>query len=1045
LHILIAHTVLFAWSSAASLSPVIVNPTQQLATDPLDTAIDSLVLDEVRRALYYTTYGPPGSVIKVDLGSLARMAAIVLSDADGRPTASVLDPCGAALYLPTEGVPPTLVKVDLAAFQVVGRLQLTAEDGTKWAIAIDGPAEVLYLAATNGVDADGRARVNRIDLATFSRSATLALPPDLRSFAEAVVDALRGHLYMSEYRAGGGLVRVRTSDLSFAGAVEVPGAGLGITALMLDGPAGFLYVVSVDPADLATGSPSTISEVRLSDLTIPRTLHLSSACRSAVNGALDAANGFLYIMCQMIPSAIARVRLSDLSTSETLPLSTGEAMGGVMRLDSIGGEMWVGTYANPGMLIRLDLAAFQRSTVVQQYPSQPLGILFTALIDPVTNSLYLIGGTMPHTLARLRLPGLGMDRQVIFSAGEDYIYAGLVDSTAKFLYLASAAGLLRVRMQDMSRAGLLSLLPVGLDGDLDDISVVAATFGADQSVGFFGMFTVPGIVTRVNLRTFQRELTVTLGAGLPRLSACTYDKTLDSVFCCTYSTPKGMVIMLSAPDLQLRNTILLPQAQAWLLLTVGADYLVAVTYDYPVSVTRLQLHPGPIRAVATKELPGIVGAVSAGAYDAAANRIILATAEDPGVVLTMNATSLAVQGLLTVEGGNSKSMAFDPVSGDAFVALGDPPPALLRLPRSGVSDAVSTVVPAYGADNYIRASVVYNGHIFFGGGDRRAVVARVRLSDMSYAGSITLSAVDMLFDGTRVGRYGYFATLSAPGKIFRIDLESFAQGDVFAAPAFAGIAYFTSVLAHEATDMLYVGVSVKPSCIISVSITAAMHLRDTVYLPDGFNNVLGAVVNGDVAYYTTFTIPPSIAEVYLATPTQRFHLGRTAEIGPELVGAATATLHAPSQTLYIGLEDSPGKIVVWDIASFARIESFSLEGSEFGVPEILFCPSDQWRWWHLTAFLCSAAPAGTRAATHFRFVEATAMLPPACCTLRLTAPWGLRSASTPAHCSRFQASVWFLVPERAGCALALSSSRPPGRTQERRLLCMAPTWGLAAC
>jgi len=929
----------------------------QLNTDPLDAEVDTIVVDTRGRALYYTTYGPPAALVKVDLLTLARVAALVLDGADGRPVSTIFDDLHRHIYTATASSPPSVIKFGLDPFQRLGSFRLAADEAGEAMLALDASATFLLACSTAAVAPDRGPRVIQIDLATFTRGRRLELPPGLAPLMDVTIDSRRGFAYVTQFATNGLLARIRLSDLSLAGTLALNGTGAGLTLLQLDEAAGLLYTVALDGVLAVEGAPGTLHEVRLSDFTRARSLDLADSCRSPANGLLDLAGRHIYIACQTMPSSVVRIDLSSLSVSGAAPLSTGENMAGAVALDTYAGHLWVGTLINPGQLIRVRLADFQRSTVVQQYPSQTIGVLSIALLDSDGGALYVVGGTVPHTLVRLRLPRLTLERQVILSDGEVSVYCGLMDVPAGYAYLPTASGVLRVRLADMARDGRLALDlppsgPAGLPTD-----VYAATFGRDAGTAYFLGFSRPGVLVQVDTRAFATVVTALLPDGCDLPTAAIFDGQTDSVYVSLYTSPNGAVLRIAAADLSIVGVLRVQDPYISLLVPLQPDYAAAVSYQFPVGVTRFRL--SAMAVVGSAVLNVDFGYTSTAIYDPVADRLVIGTQENPGAVGMLNATDLRLHSQLTIENGNSRSLVQDSASGDMYLTQSEPPPALVVFPRSGLRNASLVVIQSFQGASSMRVALRYGGFLFYAGGDRFSLVTRVRLSDLSYAGSLLLSAAVQTDCGVLYGRYAFYATVSSPPHIYQVDLKLFRLADTIPVPEIQGANYMRCIVMHEPTQMLYIGSTDFTAMVTQVTARDGHGLAvgQSVNLPAGTSAPFAAVISGDYAYFATFSLPAQVLQFAVQTPTQDpvFTAWAPVTEAGETGGAVAIALRAATQTLYIGIESSPGLVVVWDIGSFSRTGHFRLGAGNFGVSNMHFCAAERWLFVAASSWPASAA------------------------------------------------------------------------------------------
>ena len=250
---------------------------------------------------------------------------------------------------------------------------------------------------------------------------------------------------------------------------------------------------------------------------------------------------------------------------------------------------------------------------------------------------------------------------------------------------------------------------------------------------------------------------------------------------------------------------------------------------------------------------------------------------------------------------------------------------------------------------YIYAAVIDqpNGFAYFGDDEAPAHIVKVRLSDLTRVGAITLDAIG---DGTEAvphpeGRlhtavidqpngFAYFCGRRIPGQIIKIRLSDFTRvgaiyleagqnqinGSVIDLPN--GFAYFACC---NAFDEPYPGETTTPGQIIKVDLDT-FTVVDVLTLESNEGRLYNGVIDqpNGFAYFCISSIPGRIVKIDLNTFTRvgSFTLGT----GEEYTNAIA--IDAPNGFLYVGTWTDQGIIVKIRLSDFTRVGSITLPVGE---------------------------------------------------------------------------------------------------------------------
>jgi hypothetical protein len=203
-------------------------------------------------------------IVKVRLSDFSVVGEIAVNES--YPVSAVLDAASGFAYfggwIRSITGRSGIVKVRLSNLTVEGILTLNLGEEELTSAVIDTVNGFAYFGTCTTP-----AMVVKIRLLDFVRVGSLTLNPDESCLGSAVIDPLAGFAYFGTYFGGsskvsfpGKVIKIRLSDLTRVGALELPKADLGTA--VIDSNAGFAYFGS------GSNYPGTIFAIRLSDFTL---------------------------------------------------------------------------------------------------------------------------------------------------------------------------------------------------------------------------------------------------------------------------------------------------------------------------------------------------------------------------------------------------------------------------------------------------------------------------------------------------------------------------------------------------------------------------------------------------------------------------------------------------------------------------------------------------------------------------------------------------------------------------------------------------------
>ena len=352
----------------------------------------------------------------------------------------------------------------------------------------------------------------------------------------------------------------------------------------------------------------------------------------------------------------------------------------------------------------------------------------------------------------------------------------------------------------------IDALTLGTEQDL----VRSAVIDTANGFAYFGTFTDPGRIVKVDLGTFQAVDEIVLEPNENKLRSAVIDTANGYAYFGT-STQPGRVVKI---DL---NTFTRVGA---ITLNAGEDYLESAAID------------------PTDGLGGV---------------LYFSTYTSPIEVVKIDLNTFTRLGAVTLDTGENLSgaMLVDPGSGYAYVGTSDNVIVRVDLSPFARVDALTLPVNEFGQNSgFIDAA---NGYAYFGTAGVGRVV-KVDLSTFTRVGSITTGDGPLYTANFDPGTgYAYFGTNTSPGRVVAIDLDSFTEvgSDVLD----AGEDSIYSAVLDAGAGYAYFGTFTDPGQVVRVRVVAPFVLRFA-----GPNRYATAAVVSDRG----FADPDAIDTVFVA-------------------------------------------------------------------------------------------------------------------------------------------------------------------------------------
>ncbi|WP_371602120.1 S8 family serine peptidase [Streptomyces sp. NBC_01220] len=316
----------------------------------------------------------------------------------------------------------------------------------------------------------------------------------------------------------------------------------------------------------------------------------------------------------------------------------------------------------------------------------------------------------------------------------------------------------------------------------------AAVTDPEGRYAYFGtsnaMDPLPGHIAKVDLKTFKRVGTASVGIGQKLLQAAVMDPAGKYAYFAVAANP-GRVVRIDLASFTMDKILVLDK---------GEDNLRSAVID------------------------------PAGKY------AYFGTGTNPGRVVKVDLETFTRVDAVTLGAGEEYlgSGVIDPAGAFAyFGTLTYPQGHVVKIDLATMKETGSLALPE--GQSYLRSAVMDPGgaYAYFGTGEGSGSgkVARVDLSSFEHAGTISPSGGGAFFSAVidPAGRYASFATLSVPGRVVNIDLERF-EGAGFTALGTGEDALISGVVDARG-DYSYFGTMTGPGQVVKVRTGARYEMK----------------------------------------------------------------------------------------------------------------------------------------------------------------------------------------------------------------------------
>ena len=323
----------------------------------------------------------------------------------------------------------------------------------------------------------------------------------------------------------------------------------------------------------------------------------------------------------------------------------------------------------------------------------------------------------------------------------------------------------------------------------------------------------------------------------------------------------------------------------------------------------------------------------------------------PGIV------RLQTNGILILTGSGTQALPFSPLTGNGTLDLSTNTPNTVEYTGQGVTDIATAgplsgyydllIVPAglaqggkltlnSGGDSNLESAVIdtTGGYAYFGEDSTPGRIVKIRLSDMTSVGVLTLNqGEDSLFSAAIDTTHGfaYFGTYTSPGKVIKVQLSDFTRNAALTLNT--GEDYLHSAAIDVSGGYVYFG----NDTIIDGDITGGKVIK--IRLSD-FTRFFAQTLNPGENRFLSMAIDPGNHYLYAGTYTNTgkiikmdisgTNLSHTASLDSGVAFLSSAVIDTAASYLYFGTDTSPGKVVRADLTNFivGGLSTITLQSGE---------------------------------------------------------------------------------------------------------------------
>ncbi len=410
------------------------------------------------------------------------------------------------------------VNIDPGDFSSVDTITLDATELIPSAAVIDTTNYYAYFLTTDiaGGVISRLVKIN-VDPNNFSRVGSITLGDTNAVYHNAVIDTANNYIYAAVQEDDTTPLVYKVSTVSFSVSDTLnlnedptPPTSVDWSSAVIDGASGYAYFGT-------NTSPAYVLKVRLSDFSLVGALNLDTGENVLSTAVIDTINGYAYFGTNTAPGIIVKVQLSTLTRTANLTLNSGEDYLRCSVIDATNGYAYFGTYTQPGIIVKVDLDNFDLAHTDRMTLDPDIDYLSAAAIDPASDAAYFATYTAPAMALGIKLSDFSLLGTLTMDPGEDYIRTAVIDTANHYVYFGTYTQPGKIIRVDVGGSPVKTVLTL----DTGDNYLTTGILDVANDYAYFGTDTNPGKIIRIKLSLMKKIDAETISG--PNLQASIVD------------------------------------------------------------------------------------------------------------------------------------------------------------------------------------------------------------------------------------------------------------------------------------------------------------------------------------------------------------------------------------------------------------------------------------------------------------------------------------------------------------------------------------------
>ncbi|HZE69172.1 MAG TPA: hypothetical protein VE135_06550 [Pyrinomonadaceae bacterium] len=613
---------------------------------------------------------------------------------------------------------------------------------------------------------------------------------------------------------------------------------------------------------------------------------------------IDTLNGFAYFGTLTSPGIVVKVRLSDFTRVGALVLDSGENELRSAEIDAVNGFAYFGSLS--GHIVKVQLSNFTRIGSFNVG-----GPLATAVIDTTRGFAYFGAFTGPGAIVKLRLSDFTPVDVLTLNNGEDGLLSAVIDTANGFAYFGtdnSPGVVVKIRLSDFTRVAGLTL-NVGED------ELTCAVIDTTNGFAYFGSFGNFFNIIKVRLSDLTRVNGIFENNGQQLIRSAVIDTGNGFAY---FGDNSGVVSRIRLSDFTHVGSLVMAQIESELNCAVIDPTNGFIYFGHGIRQGVVKVRVSDFSRVGNLPLSRGEDHLDCGVIDAANGFAYFGTGANPGLIIKVRLSDFTRVGVLalddTPEASNEiflRSAVIDTANGFAYFGSDTSPGAVIKVRLSDFTRVGKITLNS--GEGALFAAVIdtSNGLAYFSSvsSPSRGILVKIRLSDFTRVGSLTLN------DGERgvcgvidpANGLAYFGVANAVVKVQLSDFSRVGALPLSMSPLSAAI--------DTANGFGYFAGSSNRITKVRLSDFTAVADLMTNAVESNLQSAVIDPTNG-FAYFGTLTSPGRVVKVRLSDFTRVDAL--TLNPGEDYL--TSAVMDSGNASAYFGTGTLPGRIVKINLA-----------------------------------------------------------------------------------------------------------------------------------